>query len=72
MPEMRGDELASEIKKLKPSVPIILYSAQATYKISEQDRYFDILKKPVSPQKLKSVLDAAELSTRCAPLGNLT
>lgn len=71
MPEMRGDELASEIKKVKPSVPIILYSAQATYKISEQDRYFDILKKPVSPQKLKSILNAAELSMRRENLGNL-
>ncbi|MCR9224649.1 MAG: response regulator [Hyphomonas sp.] len=71
MPEMRGDELASKIKKVKPSVPIILYSAQATYKISEQDRYFDILKKPVSPQKLKSVLNAAELSMRCQVQGNL-
>lgn len=71
MPEMRGDEFASEIKKVRPSVPIILYSAQATYKISEQDRYFDILKKPVSPQKLKSVLNAAELSMRRENAGNL-
>ena len=71
MPQMRGDELASEIKKMKPSVPIILYSAQATYKISEQDRYFDILKKPVSPQKLKSILNAAESSMRRENAGNL-
>lgn len=64
MPDMRGDELALAIKKARPSTPVILYSAQASYKISEKDRYFDVLKKPVSPEQLSAALNAAALASK--------
>ena len=51
MPEMTGEELSQAVRRINPSIPIILYSGQAET-IRKNPIYSAILKKPVSPEQL--------------------
>lgn len=58
MPHMSGAELAQKTKKIRPDVPIILYSGQAGY-IAPDPAYFAILRKPISSDHLRRVISDA-------------
>jgi PAS domain S-box-containing protein len=58
MPGMKGSELAHRVKRLLPDMPVIIYSGQANF-IDPDPIYFAVLRKPISPGNLKSLIDEA-------------
>jgi PAS domain S-box-containing protein len=58
MPDMKGSELVKRVKRLLPDMPVIIYSGQANY-IDPDPSYFAVLRKPISPGHLKSLIDKA-------------
>ncbi|WP_061019314.1 ATP-binding protein [Vibrio splendidus] len=67
MPVMDGIELASELEKLKPSLPIIAVTARATIQEeSRMNQYFSCyLTKPLDPSDLKLKLQCALSGSTC-------
>ncbi|KOO13200.1 hypothetical protein AKJ18_19810 [Vibrio xuii] len=67
MPVMNGIELASELAKLQPSLPIIAVTARATVKeVSRMNQYFSCyLTKPLTPDDLKAKLYCALSNGTC-------
>lgn len=67
MPVMDGIELASELKKRKPSLPVIAVTARATIQEeSRMNQYFSCyLTKPLNPSDLKLKLHCALSSSTC-------
>ncbi|MFT4304115.1 MAG: response regulator [Candidatus Woesearchaeota archaeon] len=55
MPEMNGVELARQVKKLTPNMPIYAFSGGFGGQIPD-DLFNGNIKKPVSPSELKSTL----------------
>lgn len=68
MPDMKGSELAKRVKRLWPDLPIIIYSGQANY-IDPDPIYLAVLRKPISPESLKSLIDKALASHLRGPHG---
>lgn len=68
MPDMTGSELAKKVRRLWPDLPIIIYSGQANY-INPDPIYFAVLRKPISPESLKSLIDKALASRLPCPDG---
>jgi DNA-binding NtrC family response regulator len=62
MPGMQGSELTQLAKRLRPDLPVIIYSGQAKY-ITPDPVYFAILRKPISASELNTFISAA-LKTR--------
>lgn len=58
MPHMMGDALAKRAHDLRPDMPILIYSGQAGY-VPVQPYYTAVLRKPVAPDNLKAVIQAA-------------
>ena len=56
MPQLSGDRLAKDIKRSKPDLPIVIYSGQAA-SIRPNPIYSAILKKPISPSKLNTIIE---------------
>lgn len=67
MPIMDGVELASELRKRKPTLPIIAVTARATVQEeSRMNQYFSCyLTKPINPADLKAKLYCALVSGTC-------
>ncbi|RIH73508.1 hybrid sensor histidine kinase/response regulator [Vibrio splendidus] len=67
MPVMDGIELASELEKLKPSLPVIAVTARATIQEeSRMNQYFSCyLTKPLDPSDLKLKLQCALSGSTC-------
>jgi two-component SAPR family response regulator len=56
MPLMKGDELAVKVKKLSPSLPIVMITAYSV-RVSERDNPVDtILSKPFEFEDLRRAL----------------
>jgi two-component system cell cycle sensor histidine kinase/response regulator CckA len=55
MPNLSGAELTQKVKKMRPDVPIILYSGRAGF-IAPDPAYFAILRKPISTDHLRRVI----------------
>jgi len=56
MPEMTGAQLAETAKQLYPDLPILMLSAEAS-SVPKSSHYKDILKKPVSPEHLRTIIN---------------
>lgn len=59
MPEMTGDELAAECRKIKPQLPVILFSGYASHLNKTSAEEFGVsyyLQKPVNSAELLSIL----------------
>ena len=58
MPKMNGIEFAEEVRKIAPSVSIVLMSAFSTgdLKIPTKLKIADVLQKPISPKQLKDTV----------------
>lgn len=56
MPEMNGDQLAREIKKRRPHLPIVLLTGQKPEIISPE--FSLVLTKPFSGSQLRETIDA--------------
>jgi DNA-binding NtrC family response regulator len=67
MPEMNGIDTAKEILKMRPQCRIILFSGQSSSidlldKAETEGFHFEILAKPVNPDRLLLVLDQKRYS----------
>lgn len=58
MPEMNGKQLARNVRQLKPNLPIIIYSGQASF-IQPDPVFSAILRKPIKPEDLQDALQSA-------------
>lgn len=58
MPKIMGDELANRAKKLRPNLPIIIYSGQAGF-IKPDKKYAAILRKPIATDEIDQAIKAA-------------
>ena len=56
MPGMKGDELAREIKRLQPSLPVVLITGSAGNRSPAE--FAGILRKPFSIRELRELLDS--------------
>lgn len=56
MPGMNGIDLARELRRLHPGLPIVLTSGYAHVLASDQPQEFDLLNKPYSIEELSRVL----------------
>ena len=59
MPEMNGEELAREIKKLRPQMSIVLVSGQPPERLSPC--FCAVMAKPFSIDELRSVIASLDL-----------
>jgi two-component SAPR family response regulator len=59
MPDMTGAELAREIRRLRPDVPILLITGYAGRALEERDlAAFPVLHKPFTPKQLEAAVRA--------------
>ncbi len=67
MPQMRGDELATSIKRLSPSQPILMISAYAEQFAGGKNPIDALLRKPFTFQELRASLARLLTSANVTP-----